>query len=146
MLNKVILIGRLAVDPEIKWTPSGIAVCSFRVAVERPLSTEARQAGRDKECDFIDCCAWRQAAEFICNYLAKGRLVAIDGRIQVRQYVAQDGSNRRVTEVVVDQVKSLERPREDASRPAQRGDAGRYAPGHDNGSADDELEDPFLDE
>jgi single-strand DNA-binding protein len=112
MLNKVILIGRLANEPEAKYTPSGIPVTTFRLAVDRPLSNEARQAGQDKQADFIDIVAWRQAAEFAANYLNKGRLVAVDGRLQVRQYVAQDGGNRRVVEVVVDQLKSLERPRE----------------------------------
>ena len=112
MLNKVILIGRLANDPELKYTPSGIAVTTFRIAVDRPISAEARQQGKEKEADFIDIVAWRQAAEFASNYLGKGRLVAVDGRLQIRQYVAQDGTNRRVAEVVVDQLKSLERPRD----------------------------------
>ncbi|HEY3329618.1 MAG TPA: single-stranded DNA-binding protein [Capsulimonadaceae bacterium] len=112
MLNKVILIGRLANDPELKWTPSGIPVTTFRLAVDRPISAEARQSGQEKQADFIDIVAWRQAAEFASNYLGKGRLVAIDGRLQIRQYVAQDGTNRRVAEVVVDQLKSLDRPRE----------------------------------
>ena len=112
MLNKVILIGRLANDPELKWTPSGIAVTTFRLAVDRPISAEARQSGQEKQADFIDIVAWRQSAEFASNYLGKGRLVAIEGRLQIRQYVAQDGTNRRVSEVVVDQLKSLERPRD----------------------------------
>ena len=112
MFNKVILIGRLANDPEPKWTPSGIPVTTFRLAVDRPMSAEARQSGQEKQADFIDIVAWRQAAEFASNYLGKGRLVAIEGRLQIRQYVAQDGTNRRVAEVVVDQLKSLDRPRE----------------------------------
>jgi single-strand DNA-binding protein len=112
MLNKVILIGRLANDPELKYTPSGIPVTTFRLAVDRPMSAEARQSGQEKQADFIDIVAWRQSAEFASNYLGKGRLVAIDGRLQIRQYVAQDGTNRRVAEVVVEQLKSLERPRD----------------------------------
>jgi single-strand DNA-binding protein len=122
MLNKVILIGRLANDPELKWTPSGIPVTTFRLAVDRPISAEARQSGQDKQADFIDIVAWRQAAEFASNYLGKGRLVAIEGRLQIRQYVAQDGGNRRVAEVVVDQLKSLERPRD-----TQGDDGGHHA-------------------
>jgi single-strand DNA-binding protein len=112
MLNKVILIGRLANEPELKWTPSGIPVTTFRLAVERPMSSEARQSGQEKQADFIDIVAWRQQAEFASNYLGKGRLVSIEGRLHVRQYTAQDGTNRRQVEVVVDQLKSLERPRE----------------------------------
>ncbi len=112
MLNKVILIGRLANDPELKYTPSGIAVTTFRIAVDRPISAEARQQGKEKEADFIDIVAWRQAAEFASNYLGKGRLVAVDGRLQIRQFVDKDGNNRRASEVVVEQLKSLERPRD----------------------------------
>jgi single-strand DNA-binding protein len=124
MLNKVILIGRLANEPELKWTPSGIAVTTFRLAVERPMSSEARQSGQEKQADFIDIVAWRQQAEFASNYLGKGRLVAIDGRLHVRQYTAADGTNRRQVEVVVDQLKSLERPREASAQPYESGDVG----------------------
>ena len=130
MLNKVILIGRLANDPELKYTPSGIAVTTFRIAVDRPISAEARQQGKEKEADFIDIVAWRQAAEFASNYLGKGRLVAVDGRLQIRQYVAQDGTNRRVAEVVVDQLKSLERPRDTEGG---EGGGGGYGGGNNNG-------------
>jgi single-strand DNA-binding protein len=122
MLNKVILIGRLANEPELKWTPSGIAVTTFRLAVERPMSTEARQSGQEKQADFIDIVAWRQQAEFASNYLGKGRLVSIEGRLHVRQYTAQDGTNRRQVEVVVDQLKSLERARETGAPQLDHGD------------------------
>lgn len=137
MLNKVILIGRLANDPELKWTPSGIPVTTFRLAVDRPISAEARQAGQEKQADFIDIVAWRQAAEFASNYLGKGRLVAIEGRLQIRQYVAQDGTNRRVSEVVVDQLKSLDRPREHTDNGAHETDNGHHHREYhaDNGGA-----------
>jgi|SRR5579883_873390 len=136
MLNKVILIGRLANDPELKWTPSGIPVTTFRLAVDRPISAEARQAGQEKQADFIDIVAWRQAAEFASNYLGKGRLVAIEGRLQIRQYVAQDGTNRRVSEVVVDQLKSLDRPREHADNGAHEMENGHHRDAHhENGGA-----------
>jgi single-strand DNA-binding protein len=112
MLNRVILIGRLATDPEPKHTPSGIAVTTFRIAVDRPMSQEARQQGQEKQADFIDIVAWRQSAEFAANYLSKGRLVAIEGRLQIREWVAQDGQRRRNAEVVADNLKGLDRPRE----------------------------------
>ena len=135
MLNKVILIGRLANDPELKYTPSGIPVTTFRLAVDRPISAEARQAGQEKQADFIDIVAWRQAAEFASNYLGKGRLVAIEGRLQIRQYVAQDGTNRRVSEVVVDQLKSLDRPREHTDNGAHENENGHHHREHyDNGA------------
>src|SRR5580704_19402405 len=111
-LNRVILIGRLATDPEMKYTPSGIAVTQFRLAVNRPMSAEARQSGQEKQADFISIVAWRQSAEYAANYLGKGRLVAIEGRLQIREYTTQDGSKRRDAEVVADNLKSLDRPKE----------------------------------
>src|ERR687886_1523217 len=98
MLNKVILIGRLANDPELKYTPSGVAVSTFRIAVNRPFTN----AQGTREADFIDVVAWRQAAEFAANYLGKGRLVAVEGRLQVRSYTDSQGVRRRVAEVVCD--------------------------------------------
>jgi len=122
-LNRVILIGRLASDPELKYTPSGIAVTQFRLAVNRPMSAEARQNGAEKQADFISIVAWRQSAEYASHYLGKGRLVAVEGRLQVREYVTQDGQRRRDTEVVVDNLKSLDRPKEGAE----------HGPRHDGG-------------
>ena len=111
-LNRVILIGRLASEPELKYTPSGIAVTQFRLAVNRPMSAEARSSGQEKQADVIPIVAWRQSAEYAANYLGKGRLVAVEGRMQVREYVTQDGQKRRDTEVVADNLKSLDRPKE----------------------------------
>ena len=124
-LNRVILIGRLANDPELKYTPSGIAVTSFRLAVNRPMSAEARTNGQEKQADFFSIVAWRQSAEYAANYLGKGRLVAVEGRLQVREYVTQDGQKRRDTEVVVDNLKSLDRPKE-GEEGAQGGGGGSY--------------------
>jgi single-strand DNA-binding protein len=112
MLNRIILIGRLVADPELKYTPSGIAVAQFRIAVDRPLSNEARQAGQEKQADFIDIVAWRQSAEFASQYLTKGRLVAVEGKLQIREYQTQDGQRRKAAEVVADNLKGLDRPRE----------------------------------
>jgi single-strand DNA-binding protein len=111
----VILIGRMASDPELKYTPSGIPVSQFRLAVNRPMSSEARQNGQEKQADFFTIVAWRQSAEYAANYLGKGRLIAIEGRLQAREYVTQDGQKRRETEVVVDNLKSLDRPKEENS-------------------------------
>ena len=149
-LNRVILIGRLANDPELKYTPSGIAVTSFRLAVNRPMSAEARSNGQEKQADFFSIVAWRQSAEYAANYLGKGRLVAVEGRLQVREYVTQDGQKRRDTEVVVDNLKSLDRPKEGEEGGSQngngyssaggRGGRSEYAdadPGGDTGYGDD---------
>src|SRR5918994_2130013 len=105
MLNKVILIGRVANDPELKYTPSGVAVCTFRVAVNRPFTN----AQGEREADFIDVVVWRQTAEFAANYLGKGRLIAVEGRLQVRSYDDRNGIRRRIAEVVADNLKALDR-------------------------------------
>lgn len=129
MLNRVILIGRLVADPELKYTPSGIAVAQFRIAVDRPLSQEARQQGQEKQADFIDIVAWRQSAEFASQYLNKGRLVAVEGRLQIREYVTQDGQKRKAAEIVADNLKGLDRPRDG------EGGEGGYAGGYEQPAA-----------
>lgn len=107
--NRIILIGRLATEPELKYTPSGIAVTQFRLAVNRPLSAEARQQGGQEQADFIDIAAWRQSAEYAANNLSKGRLVLVEGRLQIREYVKQDGTRAKAAEVVADNIKGLDR-------------------------------------
>jgi len=125
MLNRVILIGRLANDPELKYTPSGIPVAEFRVAVDRPMSAEARAQNQEKQTDFISIVAWRQSAEFAANYLHKGRLVAVEGRLQVREYVnQQDGQRRRIYEVVADNLKGLDRPNREGGEEGGGGEGG----------------------
>lgn len=137
MLNKVILIGRVANDPELKYTPSGVPVSTFRVAVNRAF----KNAQGENEADFIDIVVWRQAAEFAANYLGKGRLVAVEGRLQVRSFQGQDGVRRRVSEVVCDNLKALDRPREPTEGPGHA-----HTPG---GAVAEEVppyDDPFQDE
>src|SRR5438067_11444641 len=112
MFNKVILIGRLATDPELKYTPSGVAVTSFRIAADRQFTSKSTV---ENETDFIDIVAWRQSAEFAANYLNKGRLIAVDGRLQIRTWEAQDGTKRRSAEVVANELRSLDRPRDAGS-------------------------------
>ena len=126
--NRVIMVGRLASDPELKYTPSGIAVTQFRMAVNRPMSAEARSSGQEKQADFFSIVAWRQSAEYAANYLGKGRLVLVEGRLQVREYVTQSGEKRRDTEVVVDNLKSLDRPKE-GEEGSMGGSQGGYSQG-----------------
>lgn len=104
MLNAVVLIGRLTKDPELKYTASGKAVASFTVAVDRGT----KDSEGKKETDFIRCVAWEKRAETVVNYLRKGRLVAIQGRLQIRQY-EKDGQRREIAEVVANQVQFLDR-------------------------------------
>jgi len=100
MLNRVILMGRLVADPELKTTPSGVSVTSFRIAVERSYVKQ----GEERKADFIDIVCWRQTAEFVCRYFGKGSLIALEGQLQSRIYQAKDGSNRYVVEVVAENV------------------------------------------
>jgi single-strand DNA-binding protein len=105
VLNRAILIGRLTKDPELRYTPNGVAVASFTLAVNRPW---LNQQG-EREADFLPIVVWRKQAESCANYIGKGSLVAVEGRIQVRTYDTKDGQRRWVTEVVADSVRFLER-------------------------------------
>lgn len=102
-MNKAILIGNLARDPETMTTASGIAKCNFTIAVQRKFAN----AQGVREADFLPVVCWRQTAELCAKYLAKGRKVAIEGTIQTRSYDAQDGSKRYITEIVADSVEFL---------------------------------------
>lgn len=103
-INKVILMGNLTADPELKTTPSGVSVVSFSIGVQRKLSKEQQQDPNAVKSDFINIVAWRNTAEFISKYFTKGKSIVVIGQLQVRSYTAQDGSKRYVTEVVADEV------------------------------------------
>jgi single-strand DNA-binding protein len=109
-LNKVILVGRVTRDPELRYTPNGRPVASFGLAVDR----NTKNASGEKETDFIDIVVWQQTAEFAAKYATKGRLVAIDGRLQVRNYETQDGQKRRAYEVVANDLRLLDRGKDHA--------------------------------
>ena len=121
-MNKVILIGNIASDPESRTTQSGVAQCSFRLAVQRRF----KGANGERETDFLPVVCWRQTAEFAQRYLAKGRKVAVDGSIQTRSYDAQDGSKRYVTEIIADSVEAVG-GREDGAQNAQNTQDARSA-------------------
>ncbi|NLW59401.1 MAG: single-stranded DNA-binding protein [Firmicutes bacterium] len=125
-MNHVILIGRLTRDPELRYTPNGVAVANFTLAVDRPYTNQEGE----RETDFIPIVVWQKLAETCANHLHKGRLVAVDGRLQIRSYETQDGQRRRVAEVVAANVQFLDRA----------GEARRTAPaGDDGGGASDDL-------
>ena len=104
LINRVVLVGRLTKDPELRYTPSGVAVATFTLAVNR---TFANQQG-EREADFVNCVVWRKQAENVANFLKKGSLAGVDGRIQTRNYEGQDGKRVYVTEVVAESVQFLE--------------------------------------
>lgn len=136
MLNRVILIGRLTKDPELRYTSGGVATTSFTLAVDRQFQTNGQ-----KEADFIPVVTWRQTAEACANYLHKGRLTAVEGRIQVRNYENNEGRRIYVTEVIADNVRFLEHSPRDGEVPT----ADKRDPFHDDGKPiefnDDDL--PF---
>lgn len=141
-MNKAILIGNLANDPESRTTASGVSVCQFRLAVQRRF---ANQQGV-READFFNIVAWRQTAELCARYLSKGRKVAVEGSIQNRSYDAQDGSRRYITEIIADNVEFLSSPQGDrqqrADNPPPPSEPSGYTPDQDAFTdVDDEL--PF---
>lgn len=118
MLNRVVLIGRLTKDPELRYTPNGVAVASFTLAVNR---SRLNQLG-EREADFIPIVVWQKQAENCANYIGKGSLVAVDGRIQVRTYDDKDGQRRWITEVIAENVRFLDK--RDSSGAQDVGSAG----------------------
>lgn len=104
MINKVVLVGRLVKDPELRYTPSGVANARFTLAVNRTFSNQQGE----READFINCVVWRKTAENTANFTKKGSLVGIEGRIQTGSYEGQDGKRVYTTDVVADSVQFLE--------------------------------------
>ena len=100
MLNKIILMGRLTRDPELRRTQSGTAVTSFSLAVDRDFKSQSGE----KETDFIDVVAWRNTAEFVSKYFTKGRMAVVEGRLQIRDWTDRDGGKRRSAEVIAENV------------------------------------------
>lgn len=103
-MNRVVLVGRLTRDPDLRYTPTGVAVANFTLAINRPFTNQ----DGNREADFINCVVWRRPAENLANYMKKGSQVGVDGRLQSRSYEGQDGKTVYVTEVVADSVQFLE--------------------------------------
>ncbi|MFC4321707.1 single-stranded DNA-binding protein [Litchfieldia salsa] len=132
MMNRVILVGRLTKDPELRYTPAGVAVATFTLAVNRAFTNQQGE----READFINCVVWRKPAENVANFLKKGSLAGVDGRVQTRNYEGQDGKRVYVTEILAESVQFLE-PR-NANNEGQRsggssyGNPGSYGGGNQN--------------
>ena len=107
--NKVILVGNLVEDPELKVTPSGVEVTSFRIAVSRKF----KNSNGDTEADFITIVCWRKTASFVCNYFAKGRAILVCGELQSRSWTDKDGNKRSTLEVVADEVSFVDKKTDD---------------------------------
>jgi single-strand DNA-binding protein len=119
MLNRIQLIGRLTRDPELRYTGNGHPMAQFTLAVDRDF----KNAAGDRDTDFIRCVAWRKLAEQVGQYCTRGRLVAVEGRLQTRAFETQDGSRRRITEVLGDRVWFLDGRRTDAGQHPDLGPA-----------------------
>ncbi|EHZ5925972.1 single-stranded DNA-binding protein [Listeria monocytogenes] len=104
MMNRVVLVGRLTKDPDLRYTPAGAAVATFTLAVNRPF----KNGQGEQEADFINCVVWRKPAENVANFLKKGSMAGVDGRVQTRNYEDKDGKRVFVTEVVAESVQFLE--------------------------------------
>ncbi|MCD7640688.1 single-stranded DNA-binding protein [Listeria monocytogenes] len=104
MMNRVVLVGRLTKDPELRYTPAGVAVATFTLAVNRPF----KNGQGEQVADFIQCVVWRKLAENAANFLKKGSLAGVDGRVQTRNYEGNDGKRVYVTEIAAESVQFLE--------------------------------------
>lgn len=137
MLNRVVLVGRLTKDPDLRYTPNGVAVANFTLAVNRPFSNQSGE----KEADFINCVVWRKPAENLANYMSKGSLVGVDGRVQTRSFDNQEGNRVYVTEIVADSVQLLE------TKGGQSGNQGngRSSNNSSQSSNSEYDQDPFKD-
>ena len=130
MLNHITVMGRLVRDPELRRTGSGVAVASFCVAVDRDF---APKDGGERKTDFINCVAWRQTGEFVSKYFAKGRMIVVDGRLEMRDWTDKDGNKRTAAEIIADNVYFGDSKRDDGngsgySAPASSGFGGYSAP------------------
>lgn len=114
MINRVILVGRITKDPEIRYLQNGTSTVSFTVACDRPFVSQNGERGAD----FINCVAWRQTADFISRYIKKGYMLSVEGRIQTRQYQDQQGQTRYVTEVLAESVQNLQPRDPNQAQPA----------------------------
>ncbi|MBM7693560.1 single-strand DNA-binding protein [Peribacillus deserti] len=122
MMNRIVLVGRLTKDPELRYTPNGVPVATFTLAVNR---TFTNQQG-EREADFINCVIWRKPAENVANFLKKGSLAGVDGRLQTRNYEGQDGKRVYVTEVLAESVQFLEPRNSSNSNAGDRNEGGYY--------------------
>lgn len=109
MLNVVAIMGRLVADPELRTTPAGHSVCSFRIACDRSYA----QQGQERQADFIDIVAWRQQADFVSKYFQKGSMIAVEGSLQTRNYQDKNGNNRTAVEVVANNISFAGAKRQD---------------------------------
>ena len=131
MLNRIIVMGRMTRDPELRRTGSGTAVTSFSLAVDRDFKSQSGE----KETDFIDIVAWRNTAEFVSKYFTKGRMAVVEGRLQIRDWTDKEGNKRRSAEIVADSVYFGDSKRQEGNdSPASYSTAGGMIEVEDDGN------------
>lgn len=118
-INNVVIMGRVCETPTLKTTSSGLSVTSFTVAVDRRFQKQ----GEEKQTDFLNVVAWRQAADFVCKYFNKGDMIAVQGELQTRRYEDKDGNKRTATEIIADNVSFCGGKKESAQAAAQTGES-----------------------
>ena len=139
MLNKIIVMGRLTKDPELRQTNSGVAVVSFTVAVDRDFTPKD---GSGRETDFIECVAWRQAAEFVSKYFSKGRMAVVIGSLQIRDWTDKEGNKRRTAEIVAENVYFGDSKRDGGQAPASQAGGNTQT---NQGAVGNTYQEPFPD-
>ena len=142
MLNSVIMMGRLTADPELRQTPQGVSVCSFSIAVDRDFAKE----GVDKQTDFFDVVAWRNRAEFVSRFFQKGRMIAVQGRMETRTYDDKNGVRRKAYTIVADNVYFADSKREGGSSSAPYDTGSQIPPAFDNMGGSDFREIEAVDD
>lgn len=140
-LNKVVLIGNLTADPELKQTQSGLSVVSFTIAVNRRVAK-----GEEKQADFINCVAWRKTAEFVAQHFKKGKPILVCGAMQSRSYTDNQGNKRYVTEVVADEVGFVENKSDEAQSGTQYVPDAYTQPSYSNTNAAEPKLEPVTDD
>lgn len=136
-MNRVVLVGRLTKDPELKFTPNGVPVATFTLAVQRSFTNQQGE----READFINCVVWRKPAENVAQFLKRGSMAGVDGRVQTRSYEGQDGKRVYVTEVLAESVQFLEPKNGGQSQQQQSSGGSQNSYGRDININDDDL--PF---
>ncbi|MRG87967.1 single-stranded DNA-binding protein [Salinibacillus xinjiangensis] len=139
MMNRVVLVGRLTKDPELRYTPNGVAVANFTVACNRPFSN---QQG-NREADFINCVVWRRTAENLANFMKKGSLIGVDGRIQTRSFDNQEGRRIFMTEVLAENIQFLESKGSSQGGSGSSGFQTRQNPPQEQNRPNDYEDNPF---
>lgn len=143
MLNVAVVMGRLVADPELRHTPSDVAVTSFTLAVDRSYV----KSGTERQADFIDVVAWRSTADFVCKYFRKGQMMAVHGSIQTRTYTDKDGNKRKTTEIVANDVNFADSKRSDSGANYGAPSAPSYGNNYgSNNAAGNEMQRPAYSE